>query len=203
MSRRRLIVIGVALLIAIPLVVLATRWVANTLSVLAWYLVWYTDLVLDSVPQAFFWVLLVVIAVVLATLSLIQGRRPGPGRREARRSGLGPVRELATLIERAADGYYFKWTLAQELSSLIVGAVDGHGLGPGDLRREWHLREKPGVPPEIQAYVNEAIWGSFSVPSDIASLWKRVARQQSATPLDLDPKAVVRFVETQLEVVDD
>jgi hypothetical protein len=202
-SRRRLILIGAAVLMAVPLLALATRWLANRLSAQVWYLVWRADLALDSVPQAVFWVLLVVIAVVLATVSLIQGRRPGPGQRESRRSGLRPVRELATLIERAVDGYYFKWILAQKLSSLLVEAVDGPRLGPAGMRREWYLRDKPGVPAEIQAYVKAAIWEPFLTRSNLASLWKRArSRQQPSTAFDLDLTAVIQFIEAQLEVVD-
>jgi hypothetical protein len=114
------------------------------------------------------------------------------------------VLELAHVIEEAAEGYYFRWSLAQQLSSLVTDTVEGRRLGPGALRREWYTREKAGVPAPIRAYVKEAIWGSSVQPGGIASLWRRaVLRQRLDSPLDIDPDTVVQFVEEQLEGVHD
>jgi len=202
-SRRGLTLLGAALL-AIPLVVLAAGWAAGTMSIQVWYVVWYADLVLDSVPQEFYWAFLVVISVALAGLSLIRRRGRRPGGSEQLRAGPVPVRELAALIQDTDDGYYYQWSLAQELSSLIVEAVEGRRLSPSELRREWYSQEKPGVPPYIQAYVKEGIWGSYVAPGNVASqLRHAVLRRHLASPLDLDPEAVVQFIEEKLEVADD
>jgi len=115
-----------------------------------------------------------------------------------------PVRELAGLIQDTAGGYYYQWALAQELSRLLVDAVEGRRLGPADLRREWYSQQKPGVPAPMQAYVKEAIWGSYADPSSAASQLKHaILRHRPASPLDLEPEAVVQFLEEQLEVVHD
>jgi hypothetical protein len=202
-SRRSLFLICAALL-AIPLVVLAARWLAGDMSIQVWYIVWYADYLLDSVPQDFYWVFLVVISVVLASLSLIRRRTRRPSEGQHQRAGPTPVRELAGLIRDTADGYYYRWSLARELSRLIVEVVDGGRLAPADLRREWYGQQRPGVPAPMQAYVKEAIWGTYVTPANVASqLRHAVSRQRTASPLDIDPASVVQFIEEQLEVVDD
>jgi hypothetical protein len=201
-SGRGLTLLGAALL-AIPLVVLAAGWAAGAMSIQVWYIVWYADLVLGSVPQEVYWAFLVVISVVVAGLSLIRRRERHSGGSENLRAGPVPVRELAALIQDTEDGYYYQWSLAQELSSLIVEAVEGRRLSPSELRREWYSQEKPGVPADIQAYVKEGIWGSYVAPGNVASrLGRAILGHQPASPLDLDPEVVVKFIEERLEVAD-
>ena len=201
---RPLLFLLAGLLIAVPLVVLAARWAAGRLSTQVWYIVWYADLVLDSVPQEIYWTFMVLFFVVLAGLSLIRLRRSAPVGNGRFRSAPTPVRELASLIGNSDDGYYFRWSLSQELSGLVVDAVEGHHPGPADLRRTWFAAERPGVPAPIQAYVKEAIWGSSRVDSSGVPLWRRVIlRQQPVSPLDIEPELVVEFIEQQLEGTND
>jgi hypothetical protein len=201
---RPLLLLLAGLLIAVPLVVLAARWAAGRLSTQVWYVVWYAGLVLDSVPQEIYWTLMVLFFVVLAGLSLIRLRRSAPASSGRFRSVPAPVRELAGLIGDSDDGYYFRWSLSQELSSLVIDAVEGHRPGPADLRRTWFAAERPGVPARIQAYVKEAIWGSSRIDSSGVPLWRRVIlRRRPVSPLEIEPEAVVEFIEEQLEGTND
>lgn len=192
------------LLVAVPLVVLAARWASGRLSTWVWYVAWYGDLVLDSVPQEIFWTLLVFLFVLLAILSMVELRKPRPVENGRFRSTPEPVRELASLIADSGEGYYYRWSLAQELGGLVVDAVEGHRPGPSDLRRRWFVEQRPGVPGRIQAYVRQAIWGSSVLEEPGVPVWRRlILRSRPDSPLAIDPEIIVEFVEQQLEVPND
>lgn len=203
-SRRALLFVFLGTLVAVPLVALAARWASGRLSTQVWYVIWYADLLLDSVPQEIYWTLLVLLFVILAALSMIELRKARPVDDWRLRSAPAPVRELASLIGDIEEGYYYRWSLSQELSGLVVDAVEGERPGPSELRRRWFVEERAGVPAQIQAYVKEAIWGSSVVEGPGASLWRRlIFRQRPESPLGIDPVAIVDYVEEQLEVAND
>ncbi len=203
-SGRALLFLVAGLAIAVPLVLLAARWASGRLSTQVWYVIWYAGLLLGSVPEEVYWALLVLLFVLLAALSLIRFRRARPVENGRFRPSAAPVRELASLIAGAKEGHYCRWSLSQELGSLVVDAVEGHRPGPADLRRRWLAEDRPGVPPPIQAYVREATWGSNRIEGPRLSLWRRlILRQQPGSALDIDPVTVVEFIEEQLEVFND
>ena len=203
-SGRALLFLAAGLAIAIPLVLLAARWASGRLSTLVWYVIWYAGLLLGSVPEEVYWAIMVLLFVLLAALSLIRFRRARPVENGRFRPSAAPVRDLASLIAGSKEGHYCRWSLSQELGSLVVDAVEGHRPGPADLRRRWLAEERPGVPPPIQAYVREATWGSNRLEGPRLSLWRRlILRQQPGSALDIDPVTVVEFIEEQLEVFND
>ena len=190
--------LGVLLLCAI------VQWASGTLTTVIWYVVWSVNLVLGTLPQAFFWILFLCLATIIAAYSLLGGlnlSRPAP-RRAPPYSGR--TQRLAHSFELADQGLYYKWSLARELSLLLLDAL---GCDPGlewAQRRRWLNSPQLDIPPEIRAYVNSALWGSFAeYAARRPRLARALGRARTLSPLDLDPARAVRFLEKQMEVAND
>jgi hypothetical protein len=203
LRRRLLFGLTVAQLGALLLCAIV-QWARGTLTTLVWYLVWSVDLVLGTLHQAVFWILFLCVATIIAGFSLLGGlnlSRPAP-RRAPPYSGR--TQRLACLFELAGQGQYYRWSLARELSLLLLDAL---GCDPGlesAQRRQWLNSAQLDIPPEIRAYVDSAMWSSFTEhAAHRPRLLRTLGRARTPLPLDLDPALVVRFLENQLEVAND
>ena len=202
--RRRWLVLALALVLAAPLVWALIRSVGGEFAVALWYVLWYTDLVLKSIPQAACWALFLCVAAAMAIASLLGRRKVRRRAEEIPAPQRGPVRRLALSIQRAGEGYYSRWLLAGQLSGRIIEALATDDQTAAGARRQWWASNSRDVPPEIRAYVETAMWGGFWRPSGVGSRLRRVfSAEQAASPLDLDLETVVRFLESQVEGADE
>ncbi len=202
--RRRWLVLAIALVLAAPLVWALIRSTGRTLAVTFWYVLWYTNLVLKSIPQAACWALFLCLAAAMAIASLVGRRKARPRAEENPAPQRGPVRRLALSIQRAGEGYYFRWLLAGQLSGRIIEAMAAGDPTVAGARRQWWVRNSQDVPPEIRAYAEAALWGGFWRPDGMRSRLRRAfSSDQAASPLDLDLETVVRFLESQVEGADE
>jgi hypothetical protein len=202
--RRRWLVLAVAVVLAVLLVWVLIRLAGGTVAMAFWYVLWYTNLLLKTIPQAAYWALFLCVAAAIAIASLLGRGKARTGRKERPALQWGPVRQLAHSVRRAGEGTYFRWLLAGQLSERIIEAMDASGQATGRSRREWWTRNSQDVPPEIRAYVEAALWGGLWRQSGMGSRVRRAfSSDQTASPLDLDLETVVRFLESQVEGADE
>ena len=158
------------------------------------YIFWYVTLFLKSLPEFLFWGIFILITLIIAIKSL-----PGPEdiieqRRVGKRNQEGSVALWSRLIHHAEKGGYSKWQMAQLLSKLtwdILG--DGERLSIQQIDK----RLKAGdldLPPEIKAYFRAGILPYYPV----SRFQHFFQARREATPLDLDPEEVVRYLERKL-----
>jgi hypothetical protein len=81
-------------------------------------LAWTVDRLIDSLPQAPFWIVFLVVAALVAALSLLPRLRPPDRPLDPARTPQGQVADLALLIRRAGRRPYFRRRLVQRLSHL-------------------------------------------------------------------------------------
>lgn len=202
--RRRWLVLAVAAALAVPLVWALVRFMGGGLSVASWYVLWYANLLLKTIPQDAFWVLFICLAAALAVASLRGRHRARQGAHETPAALGGTVRQLALSIRRAGEAYYFRWRLAGQLSGLIVEAMGHAGEATAEPKRQWWERNSGDVPPEIRAYVEAALWGGFERPDSVGSRLRRALSAGGAlSPLELDMDTVVCFLESRVEGADE
>ena len=202
--RRRWLVVGVAAVLAVPLVWAAIHLLGGVLSAAFWYALWRANLVVKTIPQEAFWVLFLCLSAALAVSSLLGRRTTWQGQRGATALKGGLVRELTHSIGRATGAYYFRWLLAGRLSRLILEAMDASGQSAEGPRRQWWAKNSEDVPTEIKAYVEAALWGGFWRPAGmISGLRHSVSPGEVTSPLDLNLETVVRFLEDQVEGADE
>ena len=121
--RQRLLLVGLILLLAIPLVLLLQDFTREILLAEVLLFVWTLRVIIGSLPQLPIWLLFVILVLFIAVATLLGPRKPEP---EAPRTGepcLGQVGFLATRLRRVAKGEYFRWDLARYVSGLVLDVL--------------------------------------------------------------------------------
>lgn len=193
-KRRWLVLLAtgiVAGLLAFPL----RGMIYDAVVVPAAFMVWNLSLFYRYVSQGIWWGVIVLVVFVMLVFSLIprspfrRAAQPKPG------SLRGQVEELATALDKAERGIYFKWLVANRLGKLAHQIL---------LQRESGRLRKLSEPlagadwapsPEVQRYLETGLHGSFA---DFPHIRRPGARGQK-TPLDLDVGTAVDFLESNVE----
>lgn len=199
--RQRLLLIGLVLLLAIPLTLVLGRFARSAIVVPAMYILWLGDLVFQSVPQVLLWAVLLAIALLVSVRSLAKSQRRVQEVREGQRESVGQVGVWAARIEAMSRGGYYEQLLAQHLGRLFLALL---GYRERLNRREVQQRLEAGeldMPPEVRAYLEAGLaWESPRPVGLFARLMRRLRPNAYASPLDLDPERVVRFLEGRLDI---
>ena len=154
---------------------------------------WALEVFYRSIPQTACWLMLVVLAVMIAVGSLsglFNGER---ARRSKKRHDRGPVEDLAWFIGQRKRSRYFRWHVARRLGHLaadILARSDQPvGLSATNILggKEWQPSD------DIQKFLESGL-RRYEPPS----------RNQNAIStedkvLDVDPQEVVAYLETQME----
>ncbi len=205
-------VLFILLALSVPLVILfmfVLRDLATRLIVLPiLYILWVLDFLLASIPQVFFWFLMLFVVLRIAWRSL---RRPSKTLHESQSlSSSAPPQGRVGLWRRRLDlaskGNYSQWGLARHAANLAANLLAYH---EHISVREARARLKRGMidaPPDIQAYFKAAM---ASRPPHTLRFFSRLLqrlglREEEVVPsLNLDLERLVAFLEDQWEVVHD
>jgi uncharacterized membrane protein len=195
MKRAQLIALVGALVVALVLAFALQDVVRETLIVPLAYLWWVLGLYYNAFPQMILWICLVVVVLLMLFSSLSSDVvRKGIVEDEPQ-SLKGPIEGLAISLEKAHRGIYVKWQVAHRLGKLardmLVQRGDrvNHKVTAPLMGRDWHPSEPVGN------YLEVGLNGSFA---DYPNPPWPFGRPQP-TPLDLDVKEAVEFLEAQME----
>jgi hypothetical protein len=193
MWRRWLSVLGViviAALLAFPL-----REVVNQLILLPIaYLLWLLKLLYLSLDQAVWWVAAVAIVLLIIGQSLMLEIKPVKKLIPIVRRERGSVESLALAIHRSQKGMYFKWLLANRLGKLAYQILLQREHGKPRSVFAPLIGEGWDVSPEVQAYLEKGLHGSFAEFPN--RHWLNFAPPEK-TPLDHDVLDVIEFLESK------
>ncbi len=187
--RQRLILIGLVVGLAALIALLARGLVREIVVVPLLYLIWLIQVLLDSVPQLALWILLVVVAGIMALRSLSWGPTLLSFTRSEHGSR-GRVETWLRLLGLAARDDYSRWRLAQRLATLVAEALaERERLEPRQVRQQ--IEEGAYViPVDVRAYLCAGMSGHRPQPHG----WGHPARG----PLDIDPARVITVIEQLL-----
>ena len=164
------------------------------------YTAWVVGVLVESLPQIIPWLIFLAVGLIIALSSLID--RP---KRDRAADGVtadrrGPVEALARRIDLATHGYYFRWHLARRLRELAVDAIAYRRRLTSEQVKQRLAAGTLDLPPAIRVYLEAEL--AFGSVSRLADLKRRLRPGASAfaSPLDLDPAEVIRFLEDQVEV---
>ena len=195
MRRRWLILLG---LIGIFIVSFLLRdLILQTIILPLAYSWWLLTLYYRAVPQWVVWALLIAVVFISAIRNISLPdlfRRAG---KKSQKPAKGPLEEFSQMLNKAPGGIYYKWLIANRLGNLAREL-----LNQREGRRERGFSRLSGrdwqPPDEVSAYLESGLNGSFSdFPQ--AHWWAK----PELTPLDLDTKQVIEYLEYEMETSHD
>jgi hypothetical protein len=140
-------------LLAAPLVWLLRGFARDIVLGYVQRLVWSLHVLLESLPQAPIWLLFVLIVLYIAYRSLFARTRFSLAERRTLPDAGGRVRRLATRIERADRGDYYRWDLARHLGSVVVHVLaHEHRTNPATVRQRLRAGDLD-IPDEIREFL--------------------------------------------------
>ncbi len=186
MTRLRLLVIFGALIVETILAFLLRDVVYRTVIVPLAYLFWVLKFYYSFVPQLFLWVLLLVALLILMVWSLAPDAHVSRHNNAKHRLMHGQVETLAAWMAKAKQGNYFKWQIARRLGRIARGFREMLGQGSRLVSAN----------DAVEKYLDAGLNTSFAdYPRP-----KYPFQRPAPTPLDLDPKKAVEYLESQTEL---
>jgi hypothetical protein len=199
--RKRLLLVGLILLLATPLVPVLKGLVRELITVPILRLIWISQLVFDSIPRLFIWAMFIAISALVAGASLIRLRQPLPEVHPIRLESSGQVRHLTRRIQHMGQDDYFKWSFSQHLRELILKVLaESERTTVEEIKRRVRTGQL-AVPSEILAYLQVRRKPTYSRPAGIPKVLRNHLRSNERTlPHEADLARVVQFLEDQLDV---
>lgn len=200
MPRRWLIGLGVIAVLALSFYLRGP--IQRVIIIPLAYLWWLIKLYYRAVPQAILWVFLAIAAFVFM-LRLIPLKNIILRKRKVEYNpSVGAIEDLALWVRKSPRGIYYKWLVANRLGKNareILAQRDGHAVNIkfGPLEgSDWN------PPQEIKTYLEIGLNGSFADFPQFRSWWTWW-RKPKPTPLDVDVRQVIDYLESELETSHD
>jgi energy-coupling factor transporter transmembrane protein EcfT len=153
------------------------------------YLFWLGKYYYTAIPQLFMWIVFLIILFVTVAWNFIPDARPARRKERFQRPPDGQIETLAAWIRNSRKGNYFKWQLANRLGriSRTIKEISWQRLGSDPGRED--------VANYFDAGLNKS-FVDFTLPGNRFD-------HSPSTPLDLDPKDAVDYLESQMELKSD
>lgn len=195
MIRRWLL--AIALVVSGALLAFPLREVVHRLIVLPLaYLLWLLGLLYLSLPQALWWMGVILVVLFLLGKSLLTEIRPARKLVPISRPDRGKVESLAAAIQKSERGIYFKWLVANRLGKLAHQILQQNENGK--TRSVFDPLVGEGWEPAIglRQYLEKGLHGSFA---DFPNTRNRYFISPPKTSLDHDVAEVIEFLESKVE----
>jgi hypothetical protein len=154
---------------------------------------WMLTVFYRSIPQTACWLMLLVLAVMIAVGSLSGLFNGGQPKRSRHRHDRGPVEDLAWFIGQKKRSRYFRWHVARQLGRLAAEIL-ARSDQPADGSIPNTLAGKEWQPPDaIQRYLEAGLKRYESPGRGVEGM---MHKDQT---LEVDPQDVVAYLETQME----
>jgi hypothetical protein len=206
MTRRRMILLGLTLVVVVGLALVMRDFIRQTILLPLINLGWLVWVGLMSVPQAVFWALFLLIAIIIVLRSLNMGQPRVPGY-----AGMMSIR-----ITQSSRYHYWKLVMGtmphspfarerieRELQTLVLQVLaeqertDFEEIRARQLRGELDLS---GQDPAIQALFNLKHNFYFAPPSMLRTWWNRLLGRPRSGSQDVEPlnmSAIIHWLEEQ------
>ncbi len=193
MSRRLLTAASIAFVLGALAILFWPQLIGELILVPFSYLSWLGGLLYRSFDQQVLWVSFIILALILAFLSLKLRRSPLLLTSDQPEPIPPRVRVWQQRLDDAERGKYMQWRFAQYLSDLIIETL---AYRAGESVAKIHTRlenDELALPPEIKAYLKAARGFELN-----AVMSQRIFSSSQSGPLDLPHAALVAFLEELL-----
>ncbi|MEM7342960.1 MAG: hypothetical protein AAF485_01845 [Chloroflexota bacterium] len=207
MTKKQMLPLALILVIASLLTPFAQTFMRDQIVAPLLYGYWIGRIVFESIPQDIVWGVFAVIILLLTLFSLIRQPKPTKPQTVFITAKQPQIEQWAKLIRQADGEHYYKWQLAQQFQKLTLEAIAQQERRPVKQIRQQLNNQEIDLPSDIQAYLkaSSTSFGHFAVKRRFFS-----RQHNEPSPLDLDPEAMVLFLENRFlgeqdkgEVIDD
>lgn len=196
----RLLLAGLVLLLAIPLMLILKDVVREVVLIPLWRVLWLLSLVLRAIPQVFFWGALLVIILFLAVKSLARQEKPIKKVWDVEPGYPGRVMIWAQRVYLMERGEYSRRYMAQRLRRLVLEVLAySERLNIEQVRQRLKTGELD-TPPEVQACLQAELTSMSKLHGWFSRLWHRLRPGTRTAPPDFDLDRVIQFLEDQLNI---
>lgn len=194
MNRRRLLVLGAALLAAAFLAYAFAEPIRQAVILPLAYFFWRAGQFYHAIPEQVVWAALIVVIVYIIGLTFLN-LSLGAEQQKKEIVRRGQVETLSRSLERRGDGVYFKWHIANLLGDIALDILTYQER----LLRGRRLRARGWEPPpEVDRYLDAGLNTTFAEYPSAG----RFARMAPTANFDVDLDLVVDYLENQLEADD-
>jgi hypothetical protein len=183
-------ILGIAILLAFPL----RDTVYEAVIVPLAYVLWILGLAYHSVHQALWWFAVLFFVLIIFSRSFLPRLKDRERAPLKARPSIGQVESLALWMKKAEKGIYFRWLIANRLGKIAYYILSQRDAGKSRsvfaplAGADWDPQE------QVQAYLETGLHGSFTDYPQPVKLFSPPVK----TPLDVDVKDAVEFLESQL-----
>jgi hypothetical protein len=194
--KRSLLIVLAAVGIIIVSVFLRDAILDTVIMPLA-YLWWVFTIYYHAVPQLIVWSVLIVVVLISAVKNIALKNSFHRSEKKTQKLTVGPVEEFSQMLNKTPGGMYYKWLIANRLGNVARELLDQregrHGRKFSRLMgRDWQ------PPDDVNAYLESGLNGSFAdYPQP--DWWTK----PESTPLDMDAKQVIEYLEYEMETSHD
>lgn len=164
------------------------------------YALWIAQLYIESVPQVFVWIFLIIIVAILLAKGLLRMPKSGRSRGILHHRRMGPVETWLEWIDRAKRGRYFRSRLARRLAELTIDSLAFEKrISEQDIERGLQ-HGVLDIPEDLQHYLQRGLAReSWSVFYGRLEGVRNLVGQQSATFEGMKLDEVVTKLENTLK----
>lgn len=148
-----LILVGILVALALPLMFLLENFVQEAIVVPLAYYAWIAGVVLDALPQGYLLTALLAIIIYIAARSLPRDREARRAPARATRQAPGRVRIWLERVSLVAEGVYSRERLDHQMGQFVLQIMSHSARLPIRETVSAMDREEINVPPEIADYV--------------------------------------------------
>jgi hypothetical protein len=187
-------ILVVVVLAAVLLAVFARPFLRTAIIEPLAYAVWLGQLVVQAIPPALIWMVLVVIGFYVAARTLAGAVTRRSRHREPLVPHEGPVKVWAETIEGASEGPYYRDRLARRLSRVMVDVLAHQSRSSADQIRAGLASGALAIPDDVRAFLEPRAAIRHRGARERVLSWLRM--QPRTLP---DPTRVIKYLENELE----
>ena len=195
-------------LVGLPLVVLLMfglrDFVRDALALPLSHMIWFVDIIVQTVPQTWFWAGLLIVVLIMAMRSLDRERRPAPAAPgKSPYPARGRIAVWAERINMLLRGKYSRNRFGYFIGKLILDVMaHEERLNYRDVERRLQQSDID-APPDVRDYLLSRLRPSHTEarPKFFTRLKRFLGLEKQLTAqLDAELETIITFLEDQLEV---
>jgi len=195
--KARWIIISISLVIIVGLAYLLKDFLRDNLYVPIIDMVRFVSVLLQSMPQAFWWWLVLFILAIYAAWVFLTRRKSVPSSSQSGTRNLSRAMVWIQWIERSKRGDYSRWLLARQIAQLALQIIAHQEKQTVEWAKEEIISSRYQLPAGVEDFIRIGI----TTPTfpQYTDLIRRKSRKKERKPLEMKVDELIRFLENSMK----